>query len=82
MCGLMKKVVLVCRKWEQYSIMHVMIIGPKKLLQLVKNKKLVEGLSERELTNPGGAGFDLRLGEIYKIKGKAFLGVWMNSAGR
>ncbi len=51
-----------------------MILGPKKLLQLVKTKKLVEGLSERELTNPEGAGFDLRLGEVYKIKGKAFLG--------
>lgn len=51
-----------------------MIIGPTKLLQLVKTKKLVEGLSERELTNPEGAGFDLRLGELYKIKGKAFLG--------
>ncbi|RJQ36300.1 dCTP deaminase [Candidatus Microgenomates bacterium] len=52
-----------------------MILGPKKLLQLVKTKKLVEGLSERELTNPEGAGFDLRLGEVYKISGKAFLGV-------
>src|SRR5258708_1760446 len=52
-----------------------MILGPKKLLQLVKTKKLVVGLSERELTNPEGAGFDLRLGEIYKISGKAFLGV-------
>ncbi len=52
-----------------------MILGPKKLLQLVKTKKLVEGLSERELTNPEGAGFDLRLGEVYRIKGKAFLGV-------
>lgn len=51
-----------------------MILGPKKLLQLVKTKKLVENLSERELTNPEGAGFDLRLGEIYKISGKAFLG--------
>lgn len=51
-----------------------MILGPKKLLQLVKTKKLVEGLSERELTNPEGAGFDLRLGEVYKITGKAFLG--------
>lgn len=51
-----------------------MIIGPKKLLQLVKTKKLVEGLSERELTNPEGAGFDLRLGEVYKITGTAFLG--------
>jgi len=51
-----------------------MILGPKKLLQLVKTKKLVEGLSERELTNPEGAGFDLRLDEVYKITGKAFLG--------
>lgn len=51
-----------------------MILGPKILLQLVKTKKLVEGLSERELTNPEGAGFDLRLGEVYKISGSAFLG--------
>jgi len=51
-----------------------MILGPKKLLQLVKTKKLVEGLSERELTNPEGTGFDLRLGEVFKITGSAFLG--------
>lgn len=51
-----------------------MILGPKKLLQLVKSKKLVENLSERELTNPEGTGFDLRLGEVYKISGSAFLG--------
>lgn len=51
-----------------------MILGPKDLLQFVKSKKLVEGLSERELINPEGAGFDLRLGEVYKIKGDAFLG--------
>lgn len=52
-----------------------MVLGPKRLLQLVKKIKLVEGLSDRELTNPEGAGFDLRLGEVYKISGKAFLGV-------
>jgi len=51
-----------------------MILGPQDLLKLVKTKKLVEGLSERELNNPEGAGFDLRLGEVYKIKGDAFLG--------
>jgi deoxycytidine triphosphate deaminase len=51
-----------------------MILGPKELLKLVKTKKLVEGLSERELTNPEGTGFDLRLGEVFKISGKAFLG--------
>jgi len=52
-----------------------MILGPKQLLKLVKNKKLVEGLGERELKTPEGAGFDMRLGEVYKISGKAFLGV-------
>lgn len=52
-----------------------MIIGPKKLLRLVKTKKLVEGLAERELKTPEGAGFDLRLGEVYEISGEAFLGV-------
>ena len=51
-----------------------MILGPKKLLELVKDIKLVENLSERELTNPEGAGFDLRLGEVYTISGDAFLG--------
>ncbi len=52
-----------------------MVLGPKLLLQLVKKQKLVENLSERELTNPEGAGFDLRLGEFYIIKGRAFLGI-------
>ena len=51
-----------------------MILGPQKLLELVKEIKLIENLSERELTNPEGAGFDLRLGEVYKISGTAFLG--------
>lgn len=52
-----------------------MILGPKALLERVKEQKLVEGLAERELTNPEGAGFDLQLGEVYSISGEAFLGV-------
>jgi len=52
-----------------------MIIGVKKLLELVKKKKLVENLSERELKNPEGAGFDLRIGELYEVKGQGFLGI-------
>lgn len=52
-----------------------MVIGIKKLLELVKTKKLVENLSERELKNPEGAGFDIRIGELYKVKGKGFLGI-------
>lgn len=52
-----------------------MVIGPKKLLKLVKKIQLVEELAERELTDPEGAGFDLRLGEVHEIFGDAFLGV-------
>lgn len=52
-----------------------MILGVNKILQLVKEKKLVENLSERELKNPEGAGFDLRLGELYEVSGKGFLGI-------
>lgn len=52
-----------------------MILGVRELLKLVKGKKLVENLSERELKNPEGAGFDFRIGEIYEILGKGFLGI-------
>ncbi|MFC1629910.1 hypothetical protein ACFL11_01680 [Patescibacteria group bacterium] len=52
-----------------------MILGVKKLLELVKEKKLVENLSERELNNPEGAGFDFRIGELYKLEGQGFLGI-------
>ena len=52
-----------------------MILGPKILLKLVNEKKLIEGLGERDLKAPEGAGFDLRLGEVYTIFGNAFLGI-------
>ena len=52
-----------------------MILGIKKLHELVKDIKLVENLCEREMNNPEGAGFDLRLGEVYELEGDGFLGV-------
>ncbi|MBI5356081.1 hypothetical protein HZB78_00515 [Candidatus Collierbacteria bacterium] len=52
-----------------------MVIGTKQLLQLVKTKKLVEGLDNRELTNPEGAGFDLRIEKLLAIQGESFLGI-------
>jgi len=52
-----------------------MVLGTKKLLELVKKFKLVENLSERELTNPEGAGFDLRLGKVHRVFGDTFLGI-------
>lgn len=38
-------------------------------------KKLIENLSEREEKNPEGAGFDVRVGEIFRVKSDGFLGV-------
>lgn len=52
-----------------------MALGPEKLLELVKTRRLVEGLSERELQNPEGAGFDLRVGKLFRISGEALLGI-------
>ena len=56
-----------------------MIIGTKRLLELVKDINLVEGLCKRELTNPEGAGFDFRVGEIFTLSGEGFLGVQQRS---
>jgi deoxycytidine triphosphate deaminase len=52
-----------------------MILGIKKLHELVDEIKLVENLCDREMNNPEGAGFDLRLGEVYEIEGDGFLGI-------
>lgn len=51
-----------------------MILGIDILHKLVSENNLVENLCERELKNPEGAGFDLRLGEIYEISGRSFIG--------
>lgn len=51
-----------------------MILGIKKLHELVSEISLVENLCEREMKNPEGAGFDLRLGEVYELEGDGFLG--------
>ena len=52
-----------------------MILGIKELHKLVSEQKLVENLCDREMNNPEGAGFDLRMGEVYEISGDGFLGV-------
>ncbi|MDD4333221.1 MAG: 2'-deoxycytidine 5'-triphosphate deaminase [Patescibacteria group bacterium] len=52
-----------------------MILGIQKLHELVKEVKLVKNLCDREMNNPEGAGFDLRLGEVYELEGDGFLGV-------
>lgn len=59
-----------------------MILGIQELHRLVKEQNLVENLCERETNNPEGAGFDLRMGEVYELVGPSagsghagFLGV-------
>ena len=52
-----------------------MVLGVDKLLELVKEKQLVERLCEREQTNPEGCGFDLCLGKAHKLSGRAFMGL-------
>lgn len=52
-----------------------MFLGVDELLKRVNEIKLVEDLSERELTNPEGAGFDLRIDEAFIIKGEGYLGI-------
>ena len=52
-----------------------MLLGIKKLHELVKEKKLVEDLCDRELNSPEGAGFDLRMSEVYSLEGDGFLGL-------
>ena len=53
----------------------LMILGIKELHKLVAEQKLVENLCDREMNNPEGAGFDLRIGEVYELSGNGFLGV-------
>lgn len=43
-----------------------MKIGPKEILRLVKEKNLVENLSDEQLKKTKGCCLDLRLGKIYK----------------
>lgn len=52
-----------------------MVLGISELHRLVEEKNLVANLSKRELENPEGAGFDLRIGELYEISGQGFLGI-------
>lgn len=52
-----------------------MILGTKQLLKLVKEKKLIENLDRRELTNPEGSGFDLRVEKLFIPQGETFLGI-------
>lgn len=50
-------------------------MGHSELRKLLEKNHLVEGLSQRELEDPEGCVFDLRLDKVFSLKGKAFLGI-------
>lgn len=57
-----------------------MALGINILLELVLEPALgvpalVEGLADRELSEPEGAGFDLRIGKLYELKSPGHLGI-------
>jgi len=52
-----------------------MVISAKRIIQLNKKYNLIENLAGRELKNPEGIGIDIRIGEVYKLKGEGYLGV-------
>jgi deoxycytidine triphosphate deaminase len=58
----------------------MMVLGFDILLPRVRKGELIKNLSERELTNPEGAGFDLRAAEIYRVCSPGFLGVTERSS--
>lgn len=51
-----------------------MVVSAAHILSLNEKYNLISNLAEREL-NPEGTGFDLRVGEVYRLKSGGFLGV-------
>ncbi|MBI4119262.1 MAG: hypothetical protein HY456_00255 [Parcubacteria group bacterium] len=52
-----------------------MILGIDEIHRRIREERLLEYLSERELNNPEGAGIDLRIGKVFRLEGGAFLGI-------
>ena len=48
------------------------MMGTLELLELVRdpNIKLIENLCDRELNNPEGSGFDVRVGQVHMLEGE------------
>lgn len=50
------------------------VLGLDEVLRRIKEDGLIEGLGDRDLSNPEGVGLDLRLGSVHKIvEGGAFI---------
>jgi deoxycytidine triphosphate deaminase len=57
-----------------------MLLGIDEIQKLVTEKNLVEDLYEREQTHPEGSGYDLRVGSVYAISGKTYVGLETRSS--
>lgn len=51
------------------------VLSPLGLLSRIERGDIIRHISERELSNPEGGGFDLRLREVYAITGPGNLGI-------
>ena len=51
------------------------VLSPLGLLPRVARGEIIRNISDRELSNPEGAGFDLRLSEIFEIISAGYLGI-------
>ncbi|HTZ41731.1 MAG TPA: hypothetical protein VMC07_00795 [Candidatus Omnitrophota bacterium] len=56
-------------------ISSLKVLEFNELLKSQGKAPLIDNLSKRELENPEGCGIDLRVGEVYALEGKGFLGV-------
>src|SRR5437660_6622134 len=52
-----------------------MPVGIDILKKLMREKNLVVGLGKRDRITPEGAGFDLRVGEVYALRDAGYLGI-------
>lgn len=52
-----------------------MVLGISEIQKLIKEKKLIENLCDREIYEPEGSVIDLRLEKLFKLEGKGFLGI-------
>jgi len=52
-----------------------MILGHSEIQKLIQKHSLITNLSDREINDPEGCVIDLRLDKVFKLKGKAFIGI-------
>ncbi|MBN2015878.1 2'-deoxycytidine 5'-triphosphate deaminase [Candidatus Dojkabacteria bacterium] len=52
-----------------------MILGISEIQKLIKEKKIIQNLSKREIEEPEGTVIDLRLDKLFRLEGSGFIGI-------